>query len=69
MIFSNEKTGTNRDCRSWRHLENRTHVITYSKWASNEGCEGDTCARMQGNGISLSKNVLCYISLDNMGIT
>ena len=51
MIFRNEQRGTNRDCRDWRHLENRTHVINYSKWASNEGCEGDTCARMQGSGI------------------
>lgn len=48
---SAELEGTNRDCAHWRHRENHTNVITYSKWASNEGCEGDTCARMQGNGM------------------
>ena len=48
--FRNTMKRTKGDCAHWRHRENKSNIITYSKWASNEGCEGDTCARIQGNG-------------------
>ena len=54
--FSNELERPKGDCADWRHRENHTNVITYSKWADNEGCEGDTCARMQGNGMNCRLN-------------
>ena len=42
-----------------RNLDPRTGVwkpVHYQNWDDNEGSEGDTCARMQGNGASSLSN-------------
>lgn len=33
----------------WRARINQ-EILGYTNWDKNEGSEGDTCARMQGNG-------------------
>ena len=43
------------NCGNWRYRQYPNDAIQFSNWDRNEGCEGDTCARMQGNGnISIS---------------
>ena len=47
---SNDSTHKVGNCGNWRYRQDPHDKIKFSKWAKNEGCEGDTCARMQGNG-------------------
>ena len=51
ISFSKEYSTMDSECEEWRYLKFPNKAITFNNWEANEGCEGDTCARMQGNGI------------------
>ena len=54
------------NCRDWRYRDGPHQKIGFSNWDDNEGCEGDTCARMQGNGTVItliSADLMCFLAI------
>ena len=47
-------------CGGWQQRQFPYSQIEFCNWAKNEGYEGDTCARMQGNGINHNRDTVLW---------